>query len=110
MKKCAHTPYPLASLALGLSNVSKGCEGLVPWLTLFGSLDHKFADLLLYPFFSAFGALYFTFLIFAYGHNYFKRLITVHTPILVSRHDHTSCLNGPGQRVSHLFCKDYSEL
>jgi hypothetical protein len=62
----------------------------VPQLTLFGSLDHKFADLLLYPFFPTFGALYLALLIFAYGHYYFKRLLAVQTSILVSRHGRTS--------------------
>ena len=60
------------------------------WLTLFGSLDHKLGDLLLYFPFPAFRALYLALLILTYGHYNFKRLLAVQTPVLVSRHGWTS--------------------
>jgi hypothetical protein len=79
----------------------------LPLLTLLRSLDHKSADLLLYLPFTTFRALYPAFLILAYGHYYFKRLLAVQTPVLISRHGCTSCVALPGLR---LFIKDYSEL
>ena len=88
----------------------EAARSFVPWLTLFGSLDHKLADPLLYLPFAALRALYLALLILAYGHYYFKRLLAVQTPVLVSRHGRTSCLVHPGQSIFYLFFKDYSEL
>jgi hypothetical protein len=64
-------------------------------LTLFGGLDHKYADLLIHFPFAAFRAFYLAFLIFAYGHNNFKTLLAVQTSVLVSGHSYTSSVTLP---------------
>jgi hypothetical protein len=93
------------------SVVRRAERTFVLWLAVFGSLDHKLADLLLYFPFPAFRALYLALLILTYGHYNFKRLFAVQTPVLVSRHGLISSSLSPGRdNLARIFCKDYSEL
>ena len=73
-------------------------------LTLFGGLNHKYADLLIYLPFTAFRAFYLALLIFAYGHHDFKTLLAVQTSVLIRRHSYTSCVAS-----TRLASKNYSE-
>ena len=74
-------------------------------LTLFGGLNHKCADLLIYLPFTAFRAFYLALLIFAYRHHDFKTFLAVQASVLISRHSYTSCVAS-----TRLSFKNYSEL
>lgn len=125
-----HTSHCMVEPDVGLASPTKTSENynypdklitrerwLKPWssLTLFGSLDHEFGDLLRHLAFTALGALYLTLLVFTYGHEHRKRLFAGPTQILISRHGHTS--SRPAHWGQSLLChklklfrKDYSEI
>jgi hypothetical protein len=80
-------------------------RSLVLWVALFGGLNHKWADLLIYFPFTSLWAFCLALLIFAYGHHNFKTLLALQTSVLVIRQTYTSCV-----ALTGLSCKNYSEL